>query len=127
MAYEYDRFDDESGGGGFMMGLIAGAVLGVGLGMLLAPKAGSELRSQLGDTATRLRDRAAEGYTAASSRVADASTRVADLYNRKMGSTGAAGSTGAEFQSGGTYAGGTAGTSGFATGGVDTPSTNTEF
>ena len=124
MAYEYDRFDDESGGGGFVMGLIAGAVLGVGLGMLLAPKAGADLRSQLGDTATRLRDRAAEGYTAASSKVADASSRVADLYNRK---TGAAGSTGSEFQSSGSYAGGTAGTSGFATGGIDTPSTNTEF
>jgi hypothetical protein len=123
MAYEYDRFDDESSGGGaFLMGLIAGAVLGAGIGMLLAPKAGSELRSQLGDTASRLRDRAAEGYSAASS-------RVADMYNRRT--AGAAGSTGAEggFQSSGSYTGGTAGTSGYATGGVDTPSgsTATEF
>ena len=121
MAYEYDRFDDESGSGGaFLMGLIAGAVLGAGIGMLLAPKAGSELRSQLGDTASRLRDRAAEGYTAASS-------RVADIYNRR---TGNAGSTAPEsFQSTGSYAGGTAGTSGYAGGGVDTPSgsTATEF
>lgn len=120
MAYEYDRFDDEAGGGGFMMGLIAGAVLGVGLGMLLAPKAGSELRGQLGDTATRLRDRASEGYTAASS-------KVADMYNRRAGATGQTGSMGSEFQSAGTYAGGTAGTSGFGTGGVDTPSTSSEF
>src|SRR5688500_10930681 len=120
MAYEYDRFDDESSGGGaFLMGLIAGAVLGAGLGMLLAPKAGSELRSQLGDTASRLRDRAAEGYTSASG-------KVADLYNRRTGSAGAAASE-SGFQSGGSFAGGTAGTSGYATGGVDTPSTNTEF
>ena len=122
MAYEYDRFDDEAGGGGFMMGLIAGAVLGVGLGMLLAPRAGSELRGQLGDTASKLRDRAAEGYTAASG-------RVAEMYNRRTGS-GPLGSTGSEFQSTGSYAGGTAGTSGFGTSGVDTPSastTNTEF
>ena len=98
MAYEYDRFDDESGSGGaFLMGLIAGAVLGAGIGMLLAPKAGSELRSQLGDQASRLRDRAAEGYSAASS-------KVADMYNRRS-----------------------AGTAGYATGGLDTPSTNTEF
>ena len=115
MAYEYDRFDDESSGGGaFVMGLIAGAVLGVGVGMLLAPKSGSELRNQLGDTASRLRDRAAEGYSTASS-------RVADMYNRKTGSTGS------EFQSTSSYTGGTAGTSGFATGGADTPTTNSEF
>jgi len=86
MAYEYDRFDDETGGGGaFVMGLIAGAVIGAGIGMLLAPKAGSDLRSQLGDTATRLRDRASEGYSAASS-------KVADLYNRRTGGTAPTGS-----------------------------------
>jgi gas vesicle protein len=80
MAYEYDRFDDESSGGGaFVMGLIAGAVLGAGIGMLLAPKAGSELRSQLGDQASRLRERAADGYTAASRKVSDASTRVTEM------------------------------------------------
>lgn len=122
MAYEYDRFDDETGGGGaFVMGLIAGAVIGAGIGMLLAPKAGSDLRSQLGDTATRLRDRASEGYSAASS-------KVADLYNRR---TGGPASTGSEpFQAGGTFAGGTAGTagtSGYSAGRVDTPSTSTEF
>lgn len=127
MAYEYDRFDDEAGGGGgaFVMGLIAGAVLGAGLGMLLAPKAGSELRHDLGDRATRLRDRAAEGYTAASRKVADASGKVSELYNRKMGSP--AGSTEPFPGTGGSFAGSTAGTSGYSTGGVDTPSTNTEF
>ena len=36
---DYDRYDNE-GGGGFMMGLLTGTVLGAGLGMLLAPKAG---------------------------------------------------------------------------------------
>jgi hypothetical protein len=119
MAYEYDRFDDESSGGGaFLMGLIAGAVLGAGLGMLLAPKPGSELRSQLGDTASRLRERAAEGYG-----------RVSEMYSRRAGATGGTGSVGTEggFQSGGSYAGGTAGTSGYATGGTDTPATNPEF
>ena len=123
MAYEYDRFDDEeSGGGAFMMGLIAGAVLGAGLGMLLAPKPGSELRSQLGDTASRLRDRAAEGYG-----------RVSDMYARRSGGAGAAGASGAAgamgseggFQSGGSFSGGTAGTSGYSTGGTDTPSAGT--
>jgi gas vesicle protein len=44
---DFDRYDNEGSGAGFMMGLLTGTVLGAGLGMLLAPKAGSELRSDL--------------------------------------------------------------------------------
>ena len=53
MAYEYDRFERDDRGGSFLMGLLAGTILGAGLGMLFAPKSGSELRSQLGDQAGR--------------------------------------------------------------------------
>jgi gas vesicle protein len=45
MAYEYDRLEREDGGSSFLMGLLAGTVLGAGLGMLFAPKAGSDLRN----------------------------------------------------------------------------------
>jgi gas vesicle protein len=57
-----DRFDENEGGGSFMMGLLTGTVVGVGLGMLLAPRAGSELRSQLSDQAGALANQAQEGY-----------------------------------------------------------------
>ena len=57
MAYEYDRFEREDGGGSFLMGLLAGTVLGAGLGMLFAPKAGSELRNQLSEQTGQLRRR----------------------------------------------------------------------
>ena len=58
MADGYDRFDNEgSGGGSFVMGLLTGTVLGAGLGMLFAPKAGSELRSQLSEQAGNLANR----------------------------------------------------------------------
>src|SRR5690606_34256215 len=87
MTYEYDRFDDEASGGGFMLGLMAGAVLGVGLGMLLAPKKGAALRGQLGDQASRLRDRGNEGYTAASS-------KVSAMYNRASAAAASAAPTG---------------------------------
>ena len=40
MAYEYDRLEREDGGGSFLMGLLAGTVLGAGLGMLFAPEGG---------------------------------------------------------------------------------------
>ena len=52
MANGYDRFDNEGGGGGsFVMGLLTGTVLGAGLGMLFAPKPGSELRGQIAEQA----------------------------------------------------------------------------
>ena len=54
MAYEYDRVEREDGGGAFLMGLLAGTVLGAGLGMLFAPKAGAEVRKQLSEQANAL-------------------------------------------------------------------------
>ena len=63
MADGYDRFENEGGGGGsFVMGLLTGTVLGAGLGMLFAPKAGSELRNQLSEQAGNLANAASEGY-----------------------------------------------------------------
>ena len=63
MADSYDRYENE-GGGGFMMGLLTGTVLGAGLGMLLAPKAGSELRGALGEQARNWSSAASEQYRA---------------------------------------------------------------
>ena len=34
---DFDQYDNGGSGSGFVMGLIAGTVLGAGLGMLLAP------------------------------------------------------------------------------------------
>jgi len=48
---DFDQYDNGGSGNGFVMGLIAGTVLGAGLGMLLAPKAGSELRGAIGEQA----------------------------------------------------------------------------
>src|SRR5437762_12696789 len=63
MADGYDRFDNENAGGGsFVMGLLTGTVLGAGLGMLFAPKSGSELRSQISEQAGNLANTASEGY-----------------------------------------------------------------
>jgi gas vesicle protein len=62
MGYDYDRRQAESSGGSFVMGLLTGAFLGAGLGILLAPKAGSELRNQLSDQAGSLGHKAADQY-----------------------------------------------------------------
>jgi gas vesicle protein len=49
-----------------MMGLLTGAVLGAGIGMLLAPKAGNELRGAIGEQARNLGNMASEQYKRAS-------------------------------------------------------------
>jgi gas vesicle protein len=66
MADGYDKFETEGGGGSFVMGLLTGTVLGAGLGMLFAPRAGSELRHQISEQAGNLANTASEGYRRAS-------------------------------------------------------------
>ena len=106
MAYEYDRFEREEGGGSFLMGLLAGTVLGAGLGMLFAPKSGSELRSQLGtqlsDSTGRLREVADQGYQQASEKVSQIVDRGREAYDRARGNMAAAGTTGAGNERGNT-------------------------
>jgi gas vesicle protein len=82
MAYEYDRFEREDGGGSFLMGLLAGTVLGAGLGMLFAPKAGSELRNQLSEQAGKIRSTANDTYQQASDKVSQMVDRGKEAYDR---------------------------------------------
>jgi gas vesicle protein len=124
MADSFDRYDNEgSGGGGFMMGLLTGTVLGAGLGMLLAPKAGSELRGALGEQARTWGSTASEQYKKASeaagtwaergrdmvdkardavSRGADEARSYASGTTGSSYSSGSTGSTGSNYGSGGT-------------------------
>jgi len=63
---DFDQYDNGGSGNGFVMGLIAGTVLGAGLGMLLAPKAGSELRGAIGSQARNIGNKASDQYRRAS-------------------------------------------------------------
>jgi gas vesicle protein len=49
-----DRDESVSAGAGFVTGLIAGALVGAGLGLFFAPRRGSELRKQVADSATNV-------------------------------------------------------------------------
>ena len=102
MAYEYDRFEREDGGGSFLMGLLAGTVLGAGLGMLFAPKAGSELRGQVSEQAGRLRTTANDAYSQAQEKVSQIVDRGREAYDRAR--------TGGGFHEGDSTSGGNAGT-----------------
>jgi gas vesicle protein len=120
MAYEYDRFEREEGGGSFLMGLLAGTVLGAGLGMLFAPKSGSELRSQLGsqiaDQTGRLREVADQTYNQASEKVSQMVDRGREAYDRARSSVSSMASAGTSGSAGSTQTPGTTGSTGNVTG-----------
>src|SRR5204862_7325313 len=83
MADGYDRFDNEGGGGGsFVMGRLTGTVLGAGLGMLFAPKSGSELRGQISEQAGNLANQASEGYRRAQESAGEWVDRGREMYDK---------------------------------------------
>jgi len=77
-----DRHDTEGGGAGFMMGLVAGTVLGAGLGMLLAPRAGADLRGQIGQQAREFGNRASEQYHRATQTASDWAERGREMVGQ---------------------------------------------
>jgi gas vesicle protein len=63
------HYEEESGGGGFLIGLLCGTALGAAIGMMFAPKAGSEIRRTLYDSTGDLRRKAYETYDQATEQV----------------------------------------------------------
>lgn len=110
MADSFDRYENEgSGAGGFMMGLLTGTVLGAGLGMLLAPKAGSELRGALGEQARTWGNAASEQYKKASETAGTWAERGRDIVDKARDAVSrgadearsyASGTTGSSYSSG---------------------------
>jgi gas vesicle protein len=123
MAYEYDRLEREEGGGSFLMGLLAGTVLGAGLGMLFAPKAGTELRNQLSEQAGRLRSTANDTYHQASEKVSQIVDRGREAYDRARTGAGNMG-TGTTDTGYSSVGGGAGGSTTGSTGGFSTTGTN---
>jgi gas vesicle protein len=114
MAYEYDRYEREDGGGSFLMGLLAGTVLGAGLGMLFAPKAGTELRNQLSEQTGKLKTTANDAYSQASEKVSQMVDRGREAYDRARTATGVSGPGSSSSAPGGV--GSTSGSGGYNTG-----------
>ena len=127
MADSFDRYENEGGGGnGFMMGLLTGTVLGAGIGMLLAPKAGAELRGAIGDQARTWGNTASEQYKKASEtagtwaergremvdKARDAVSRGADEARNYASGSSSYGNTGSSYGSGGSYGTGPSGSTG---------------
>src|SRR5215470_2413119 len=85
MADGYDRYENEGGNGSsFVMGLLTGTVLGAGLGMLFAPKSGSELRNQISEQAGNLANTASEGYRRATETAGEWAEKGRDMYGKAV-------------------------------------------
>jgi gas vesicle protein len=63
------HYEEEAGGGGFLIGLLCGTALGAAIGLMFAPKAGSEFRQHLYDSTGDIRRKAYETYDQASEQV----------------------------------------------------------
>lgn len=76
----HDDTNDRNGGATFLIGFIAGSMLGAGLALLFAPKAGEETRREVAEQAQRAKDKAREGLGSASDRVAQFAERGKAMY-----------------------------------------------
>lgn len=76
----YDELDDQHGGASFLLGFLAGSVLGAGLALVLAPQAGKDMRRDVAERAQRLSKRAAHEYEHAHERVSHLAERGRDAY-----------------------------------------------
>ena len=63
------HYEEEPGGGGFLIGLLCGTALGAAIGLMFAPKAGSEFRQRLYESTGDIRRKAYETYDQASEQV----------------------------------------------------------
>jgi gas vesicle protein len=63
------HYEEEAGGGGFLIGLLCGTALGAAIGMMFAPKTGSEIRRTLYDSTDDIRRKAYDAYDQASEQV----------------------------------------------------------
>jgi gas vesicle protein len=67
---------------GFVIGLLAGAVVGAGLTILLAPRVSAEIRERMTDSARRVGTRVDEAVDDLTQASQDARDRVADVAVR---------------------------------------------
>jgi gas vesicle protein len=77
--------EDSAGNSTFLLGALAGALVGAGVALLMAPKSGRQVRQDLSQGFNTVKDTAARRYR----EVADKATQMADkatqMYEQKTG------------------------------------------
>jgi gas vesicle protein len=83
------RWNDEesTGSGTFLLGALAGALVGAGVALLMAPKAGAEVRRDLSDGYSSVRDAAQRRYRDIADRASQKIEQTVDQYKGRTSST----------------------------------------
>jgi gas vesicle protein len=76
------HYEEESGGGGFILGLLCGTALGAAIGLMFAPKAGSDIRQTLYDSTGDIRRKAYDAYGQATEQVNAAVSKGREAVER---------------------------------------------
>jgi gas vesicle protein len=74
---------EKDSGSSFAIGFIIGAIAGVAIGFLYAPKAGKETRAMLREKAGEIKERAGEITEKARDAAAEAGRRVREKFGHK--------------------------------------------
>jgi gas vesicle protein len=78
----YDGADSPGAGTAFFTGLLAGVVIGSSLGLLFAPRKGSELREQVADSAASVGQAVSRTVDELTDRSREVYTRARDVVSR---------------------------------------------
>jgi len=78
---DFDSRYNQSGGG-FVTGLLFGAAVGAALGVIFAPRAGSDTRRQIAESGKTLREGAMRTYEQARDGANTAATKARGAYDR---------------------------------------------
>lgn len=78
---DFDSRYNQSGGG-FVTGLLFGAAVGAALGVIFAPRAGSDTRRQIAESGKTLREGALRTYEQARDGANTAATKARSAYDR---------------------------------------------
>jgi gas vesicle protein len=83
-----ERNGSNGSAGQFTIGLMVGAAVGAGLGLLFAPKVGSQLRQQIGERATNLANVTSSTYRKASGRAVTGWKAAKTFYDSARSANG---------------------------------------
>ena len=74
---------ESAGSGTFLLGALAGALVGAGIALLMAPKAGAQVREDLSTGYNSVRDAAARRYRDLADRAAATLEQKVDQYSNR--------------------------------------------
>ena len=78
---------DSMGSGTFLLGALAGALVGAGVALLMAPKSGAQTRQELSSGYNSMRDAAARRYRDLADRASAKIEQAVDQYGNRTSST----------------------------------------